>query len=299
MPMAGIRKQRIGSRIPAQLALLPAVLVALVVYVGATTWTVWISMTSSRMLPNSVFVGLRQYESLAENDRWSASVSNIVLFGVLFLAAALIVGFVLAVLIDQQVRAESLLRSVFLYPFSMSFIVTGLAWRWLLDPTLGIEKLLHDIGFAGAHFDWMVRPERVIYTLVLAAVWHASGLVMAIMLAGLRGVDPEIWKAAKIDGLPVWRTYISVIMPMLTGSFATAGVLLATSVVRLYDLVVAMSNGGPGISSEVPAKFVMDHLFERGNVGMATAAATSMLVTVAAVIAPWLYWQNHRKGAAT
>jgi glucose/mannose transport system permease protein len=294
--MAKSRPRRIGSRVPAQLALLPAVLIAVVVYVGATVWTIWISMTSSRMLPNSVFVGLRQYASLADNDRWSASVANLVVFGTLFLIAALAVGFLLAVLIDQRVRAESLLRSVFLYPFSMSFIVTGLAWRWLLDPTLGIEKLLHDMGFAGAQFDWIVRPERVIFTLVLAAVWHASGLVMAIMLAGLRGVDADIWKAAKVDGLPVWRTYLSVIIPMLTGSFATAFVLLATSVVRLYDLVVAMTNGGPGVASEVPAKFVMDHLFERGNVGLATAAATSMLITVAAVVAPWLYWQHHRSG---
>ena len=159
----------------------------------------------------------------------------------------------------------------------MSFIVTGLAWRWLLDPTLGISKLAHDVGFTWFEFDWLVRQDRVIYTLVLAAVWHASGLVMAIMLAGLRGIDPEIWKATRIDGIPPWRTYIFIIIPMLSGSFATAGVLLATSVVRLYDLSVAMTNGGPGIASEVPAKFVMDHLFERGNIGLATAAATTML----------------------
>ncbi len=290
-------RRKIGSRVPAQIALVPAVMVALVVYCGSTLWTVWISMTSSRMLPNSNFVGLRQYSSLMGNERWSTSVSNVLLFGGLFVAASLTIGFLLAVLIDQRVRAENLLRSVFMYPFSMSFIVTGLAWRWLLDPTLGIEKLLHDIGFASAHFDWIVRPDRVIYTLVLAAVWHASGLVMAIMLAGLRGVDTEIWKAARVDGLPVWRTYVSIVIPMMAGSFATAGVLLSTSVVRLYDLAVAMTNGGPGISSEVPAKFVMDHLFERGNVGLATAAATTMLMTVIAVIAPWLYWQSRQRAA--
>jgi glucose/mannose transport system permease protein len=295
---APVRRRRVGSRVPAQLALLPATLIALVVYCGATGWTIWISLTSSRTLPNSVFVGVRQYESLAGNGRWQASVVNLAVFGSLFLLASLVLGFLLAALIDQRVRAESLLRSVFLYPFSMSFIVTGLAWRWLLDPTLGIEKLLHDIGFAGARFDWLVRPERVIFTLVLAAVWHASGLVMAIMLAGLRGVDPEIWRAARVDGIPAWRTLLFIVVPMLGGSFATAGVLLATSVVRLYDLSVSMTNGGPGIASEVPAKFVMDYLFERGNLGLATAAATTMLITVVAVVAPWLYWQNRRLRAA-
>jgi len=295
---ARARRRRSGSRAAAQLALAPALLIALVVYCGATGWTVWISLTSSRMLPNSVFVGLRQYASLMDNGRWQASVVNLAVFGTLFLLAALALGFLLAALIDQRVRAESLLRSVFLYPFSMSFIVTGVAWRWLLDPTLGIEKLLHDFGLTGAHFDWLVRPERVIYTLVLAAVWHASGLVMAIMLAGLRGVDGEIWKAARVDGIPAWRTLAFIVVPMLRGSFATAFVLLATSVVRLYDLSVAMTNGGPGISSEVPAKFVMDYLFERGNLGLATAAATTMLMTVAAVVAPWFYWQGRRLRAA-
>ena len=286
--------RRIGSGVAAPVALLPATLIALLVYCGATGWTVWISLTSSRMLPNGVFVGARQYASLLANDRWQVSVRNLAVFGLLFVVAALIVGFLLAVLIDQRVRAEGVLRTVFLYPFSMSFIVTGLAWRWLLDPTLGIEKLLHDAGFAAARFDWLVRPDRVIYCLVFAAIWHASGLVMAIMLAGLRGIDPELWKAARVDGLPPWRVYAQVIVPMLGASVATATILLATSVVRLYDLVVAMTSGGPGVASEVPAKFVMDYLFERQNIGLATAAATTMLATIAAVLAPLLYVQSRR-----
>ena len=285
---------RIGSRLPAHLALAPALLIALVAYCGSMGWTIWMSFTNSRMLPSSVFVGLRQYSSLMDNERWQVSVRNIAIFGCLFILATLVLGFVLAALIDQRVRGENLLRSVFLYPFSMSFIVTGLAWRWLLDPTFGIEKLAHDLGLSAVHFDWLVRPERVIYALVAAAVWHASGLVMAIMLAGLRGVDPEIWKATRVDGIPAWRVYVFIIVPLMRGSFATAVVLLATSVVRLYDLSVAMTNGGPGIASEVPAKFVMDHLFDRGNVGLATAAATSMLITVVAVIAPLVYWQYRR-----
>ena len=285
---------RIGSRLPAHLALAPALLIALVAYCGSMGWTIWMSFTNSRMLPSSVFVGLRQYSSLMDNERWQVSVRNIAIFGCLFILATLVLGFVLAALIDQRVRGENLLRSVFLYPFSMSFIVTGLAWRWLLDPTFGIEKLAHDLGLSAFHFDWLVRPERVIYALVAAAVWHASGLVMAIMLAGLRGVDPEIWKATRVDGIPAWRVYVFIIVPLMRGSFATAVVLLATSVVRLYDLSVAMTNGGPGIASEVPAKFVMDHLFDRGNVGLATAAATSMLITVVAVIAPLVYWQYRR-----
>ena len=289
-------RPRLASRLAVGLALSPALLVVVVVYVGCTAWTTWISFTASRMLPSSSFVGLRQYASLVANERWQVSVVNLAVFGALFMVASLLLGFLLAVMIDQRVRAENLLRSIFLYPFSMSFIVTGLVWQWLLNPSLGVEKMVRDLGFDGFRFDWIVRQDTVIYTLVFAAVWHAAGLVMAIMLAGLRGIDPEIWKAARVDGLPPWRVYLSIVIPMLGASFATASVLLATSVVRLYDLSVAMTNGGPGMASEVPAKFVMDHLFERGNLGLATAAATSMLITVAAVVVPFLYWQGRRRG---
>jgi glucose/mannose transport system permease protein len=289
---------RLTSRLAALLALAPAFAVFLVVYIGATGWTIWISLTNSRMLPSSIFVGLRQYESLFSNERWLISVHNLVIFGALFVIVSIALGFVLAIAIDQRVRSESLLRSVYLYPFSMSFVVTGLVWQWLLNPTYGIEKLVRGWGFDAFRFDWIVRQDAVIYTLVIAGVWHAAGLVMAIMLAGLRGIDDDIWKAARIDGIRPWRVYVSIVTPMLGASFATAAVLLSASVVRLYDLSVAMTNGGPGLASEVPAKFVMDHLFERQNLGLATAAATSMLVTVAAVAAPFLYWQSKRQRLA-
>jgi glucose/mannose transport system permease protein len=277
------------SRLSARVALLPTALIVLVVYVGCTLWSVRISLTASRMLPNNDFVGLRQYASLFANPRWDVSVHNVVVFGGLFVFASLVVGFLMAILIDQQVRGENMLRSLFLYPYSMSFIVTGLTWQWMLNPSLGFEKLGRDLGFPDFRFDWIVDQRMVIYTLVIAAVWHASGLVMSIALAGLRGVDEEIYKAARVDGVPKWRVYVSVVLPMLSGTMATAAVLLAISVVKLYELVVAMTNGGPGVASEVPAKFVMDHLFERANVGLATAAATTMLVAVIAVVAPWLY----------
>ncbi|WP_342359562.1 sugar ABC transporter permease [Terrarubrum flagellatum] len=285
---------RLASQASATLALAPAFLILFVVYLAGSGWTIWMSFTNSRMLPNNNFIGLRQYSALLINDRWLYSVHNIFIFGFLFVIVALALGFLLAIAIDQKVRAEDALRSIFLYPFSMSFVVTGLVWQWLLNPSQGIQKLVRGWGFENFQFDWIVRQETAIYCLVFAAIWHAAGLVMAIMLAGLRGIDEDIWKAAKIDGLPTWRVYASIVTPMLGASFATAAVLLSTSVVRLYDLSVAMTNGGPGLASEVPAKFVMDHLFDRGNVGLATAAATMMLITVIAVVAPWTYWRSRR-----
>ena len=182
-----VMRLSLSSRLSAISALLPALLVMLVVYIGATSWTVWMSLTNSRMLPNSNFVGLRQYQLLLGNDRWITSVHNIVIYGVLFVSLTLLIGFLLAVAIDQRVRAEDTIRSIYLYPYSMSFVVTGLVWQWLLNPTLGIQHVLRSWGFEGATFDWIVRPETAIYCLVIAGVWQASGLVMAIMLAGLRG----------------------------------------------------------------------------------------------------------------
>jgi glucose/mannose transport system permease protein len=195
----------------------------------------------------------------------------------------------LAVFIDQNVRGEGVLRTLFLYPYAMSFIVTGVAWQWFLNPGLGLQKLVRDMGFESFTFDWIVNQEMAIYTIVIAGIWHGAGLTMAILLAGLRGVDEDLWKAARIDGVPKWRYYVSVVLPLLRPMVVTATVLLATGVVKLYDLVVAMTLGGPGIATEVPAKFVMDHLFERNNIALGTAAATIMLITVVAVLAPWIY----------
>jgi glucose/mannose transport system permease protein len=285
------RRRSLAARLPARLALLPAALVVIVVYLGCMLWTVRLSLSSSKLLPTLDFVGLDQYRRLLTNARFLISAENVALFGVLFLAGCLVLGFLLAVFIDQQVRAEGAFRTIFLYPHAMSFIITGLVWQWFLNPTLGLQKLVQDAGFKSFTFDWLVNREMVVYTLVIAGVWQSSGLIMAILLAGLRGVDEDLWKAARVDGIPTWRVYFSIVLPILRPMLITATVLLAIAVVKVYDLVVAMTGGGPGIASEMPAKFVMDHLFQRGNVGLATACATVMLMTVVAVLAPWMYTQ--------
>jgi len=285
-------------KIPAAVALAPAALIVIVIYIGAMLWTVRLSFSSSKMLPVFDFVGWQQYERLSNTERFVLSTWNIALFGVLFIVACLIIGFLLAVFIDQNVRFEDAFRTIFLYPYAMSFIVTGLAWQWFLHPELGLQKAVRDWGFTSFSFGWIVQPNRVVYTLVIAAVWQASGLVMAILLAGLRGIDSELWKATRIDAIPTWRVYVSIILPMLRPMLVTASVLLAVGVAKLYDLVVAMTKGGPGLASEVPAKFIMDNFFERSNLGLGSAAASVLLVTVVALLSPWIYAEHLRpKGA--
>ncbi|KGM32755.1 carbohydrate ABC transporter permease [Inquilinus limosus] len=273
----------------------PTVLVMATCFYGTILWTIYISFTRSSLVPNYDFAGVAQYVRLFSTARWYTAFGNMFVFGGLFIAGALVLGTLLAVLIDQKVKGEGAFRTIFLYPLSMSFIVTGLAWQWFLNPTMGLQDFVRGLGWEGFTFDWIVDRDRAIYTLVIAGVWHSSGLIMAIMLAGLRGIDHEVWRAARVEGIPRWRTYWSIVLPMLRPLVVTCVVLLAIAVVKSYDLVVAMTRGGPGNATDLPAKFVVDLTFERANIGLASAGAVVMLVAVLAALAPYLYIELSRR----
>lgn len=283
------RPMRRRLSLAAWIALLPMTATVVFAYLGTMLWTARVSMSYSHSLPTNTFAGVTQYVRLFGNDRWIVSLQNLAIYGVCFIAACLAIGLLLAIFIDQRVAAEGALRTIFLYPYAMSFVATGLVWQWILNPELGVQAVLRHMGFAHARFDWIVTQRFAIYTLVIATVWQASGLVMALMLAGLRGIDEEIWMAARLDGIPRWRVYASIVVPMLKTSTSTAFVLLFVMVVKLYDAVVAMTQGGPGTASEVPAKFIMDYLFNRANIGLASAASIVLLATVLSILAPVLY----------
>lgn len=285
-----------------KITMIPVIGTSAVVFVGGLLWTIATSFTASRSVPDWRFVGLDNWTRLLSNSRWSVSYLNMLIFGVGFIGGCLVIGYLLAVLIDQRVRGENFFRTIFLFPHALSFIVTGALWQWYLNPQLGLQKFVRDLGWENFDFGLIASRKFAIYAVILAAVWQGSGIVMALMLAGLRGVDDDIWKATRVDGIPRWRTYVSVVLPMLTSAVATSVVLLGAGVVKNYDLVIAMTGGGPGISTEVPAKFVMENLFERGSIGVAATAATMMLATVVAIAAPILYWQawqrKHAKAVA-
>jgi glucose/mannose transport system permease protein len=275
--------------ISAKIAAIPMVATVLVIFVGCTIWTVYYSFTNSRLLPRNDFVGFDQYERLFGTSRWNVSITNLLLYGSMSLVLTLTLGFLLAVLMDQKVRFESAFRTIMLYPFALSFIVTGLVWQWIMNPTLGLQGTMRGLGWTGFTFDWISNPRMVLFALLIAGLWQGVGFCMILMLAGLRGVDEEIWKAARVDGIPTWRTYISIVLPMMRGVLVTAVVIIGSGIVRLYDLVVALTNGGPGISSEVPAKYVYDYMFGGGNIGQGLAASTMMLLTVLIIMVPWAY----------
>lgn len=249
------------------------------------------------MLPRYDFWGIDQHFRLWSNPRWYIAVENLLIFTVLFVVICLLIGILLSILLDQKIRAEGFLRTIYLYPMALSFIVTGTAWKWMLNPSMGIEKLFTDWGFTDFTFDWLVNREMSIYTIVIAAVWQSSGFVMALFLAGLRSIDDEIVKAAKIDGASIYSIYVTIILPMMRPVFMSSIVILLHISIKSYDLVIALTGGGPGISSDMPAVFMTAMAFHRSEIGLASASAVMMFLTILAIIVPYLYSELRRQDA--
>ncbi|PRY90227.1 carbohydrate ABC transporter permease [Donghicola tyrosinivorans] len=285
------RPRRLISNPMAKIAALPMIMTALVIFIGCSLWTVVHSFTKSKLLPSTQFVGFDQYERLWGTRRWLASVENIAIYGVVALVFSLVLGFVIAALMDQKVRAEGAFRTIILFPYSLSFIVTGLVWQWILNPDFGVQGIVRGWGWESFTFDPLHNPDTVLAAMLMAGLWQGTGLVAVILLAALRGVDEDIWKASRVDGVPAWKTYIFVVIPILRPAFMTATVLIATGIVKLYDLVVALTNGGPGIASEMPAKYVYDAMFNKQNLGQGFAASTMMLVSVLLILIPWAIFE--------
>lgn len=284
------RPSRLLHNLNAKIAALPMILTTLVIFVGGTIWTVFYSFTDSKLLPRERFVGLDQYERLWSNSRWLVSIENLAFYGVMSLVFTVSVGFLLAVLMDQKIRFEDTFRTIMLYPFALSFIVTGLVWQWILNPDFGLQEIVRSLGWDSFAFDPLHSPETVLYGLLIAGLWQGTGFVMCLMLAGLRGIDEDIWKAARVDGIPAWKTYLVVIVPMMRPVFITTLVIVAAGIIKLYDLVVAMTSGGPGgNASQVPAMYVYDYMFQAQNLGQGFAASTMMLLSVLIVLIPWAY----------
>ena len=291
----GFIERSLVNNLSSKIATLPMVLTAVGVFVIATLWTVYHSFTNSRMLPKSEFIGLAQYERLWSSDRWYMSIENLAIYGICSLIFSLLIGFMLAALLDQKTRFENTFRTIFLYPFALSFIVTGLVWQWILNPDYGVEKIVRSLGFDSFVFNPLYNMDIVIYGILAAGLWQGTGFIMCLMLAGLRGIDQEIWKAARIDGIPMWKTYIQIVIPMMRPVFITTLVIIAAGIIKVYDLVVAQTSGGPGISSEVPAKYVYDYMFSAQNLGQGFAASTMMLVSVLIVLIPFAYLEFGRR----
>ncbi|MEJ8856299.1 sugar ABC transporter permease [Variovorax robiniae] len=267
----------------------PSVFLVLVCVYGYIMFTVYLSFTTSTMLPTFELAGTANYTRLLGLENWQVSLSNLATFASLYILIAMVMGLGLAILIDQKIRSESAFRSIFLYPMALSFIVTGTAWKWLLDPGVGLERTVHLLGWESFSFTWIKDSEMAIYCVVIAAVWQTSGFVMAMFLAGLRGVDSEQVNAAKVDGAKTWQVYLRIILPQLGPVFVSAFVILAHMAIKSYDLVIALTNGGPGRSTWLPSVFMYQYTFTRNEMAVGAASSVLMLLAIGAVVLPYLF----------
>lgn len=280
------------------LLLLPSLIVGMVFYYGFLLWTGWISLTRSGLLPSNEFVGLLQYQRLFADERWLQALANLARFAALFVAIPLALGLGLAVLLDQKIRAEGALRLIYLHPMALSLIVTGTVWRWLLDPEQGLAQCVRQLGaplgLAGFRFDWLADEDMAVYTLVIAAVWQITGFVMAVFLAGLRAVDEAVLQAARLDGARGFTLYRRIVLPTLGPSLFSALLVLLPASIKSFDLVVALTEGGPGQASELPALYMFQMAFERSRLGLGAASACVMLMMVLAIAIPYAYARGGR-----
>jgi glucose/mannose transport system permease protein len=294
------------------------IMIALFVFVGGTIWTVAFSFTSIKILPLftpvdwwNKFNGFANYSRLFSTSRWmdcpvlskigtaawqlkcSGSFPNVITYAIFFITIVMVLGFIIAVLMDQKIRAEGVFRTIYLYPFALSFIVTGHVWAWIFSPEYGLQKAVRGLGWESFSFGWIADQKMVIYAIVIAGVWQGTGFVMALMLAGLRGIDEEIWKAARIDGIPTWRTYVQIVLPMMKPVLVTTFVFVASGAIRIYDLVLATTDGGPGVSSDVPSRYIYQNF--TANLGQSLAASTVMLLSMALILIPWIRMEFGKK----
>ena len=285
--------ERLGSFLP-QILLVPSFIASFFYVFIFTAWTLYISLSNSTLLPTYKFVGFVQYVNLWKNARWNIAFSNLFLFSSLYVMGALLIGLLLATAIDQRVRFESAWRTIYLYPLAVSFVVTGTVWSWLYSPTSGIEFFMHGMGWTGFQFSWITSRDLAIYLVVITAIWQSSGFAMALLLAGLRSVDQDLVKAAQIDGAGVFRTYWRIILPSIRPIFIAVIVVLLQFAIKTFDLVVTLTQGGPGVSTTMPANYVYDLMFQRGQIAQGAAAAVMILSALACVLVPYALWQVWR-----
>ena len=311
------------DRVVSILLLVPAVLAIAVFVYGMIGWSAWVSVSKANDLSFDMsFNGLANYQAIFSNIRFQLDLRNTVVFTVFFVLASLVIGLFLANLIDRRIRAEALFRSLFLFPLAISFIVTGVVWKWLLTPSAGFNILLGldqstnrwftdptvlyiapDSGagqfLAGIGLGGLTTPlvgiPIALLSLVLAAVWQMSGFVMALYLAALRGIPEELREAGRVDGASEWQLFRRIILPLLTPVTVTAVIILGHISLKIYDLQQAMTKQGPGFATDFPASYMWQTAFNDNQFAKGAAVGIVMLVMVATLIVPYILWNRRQE----
>ncbi|MGB7537139.1 MAG: sugar ABC transporter permease [Anaerolineales bacterium] len=310
------------DRIIAILLITPSVLAVGVFVYAFIGWSGWASLIkwndmlplrSVAPLPDSwtifppyvSFAGLDNYIRLIVSDeRFQKDIQNTLVFTVLFLVSCIGSGLLLAVLLDRKIRAEALFRNIFLSPYAVSLIVTGVVWRWVLSPgtaqggATGVNLLLEQIGLGFLKNGWYTDPNIGIKAVVIAAVWQMAGYTMALYLAGLRSISEELREAARVDGANEWQIFRFIVLPLLQPVSISALVILGHQSLKIFDLISSMTGPGPGFSTDVPAYYMFDTVFRGNNFSRGAAIAIIMLILASIIVIPYIV-NSVRQGMKT
>ncbi len=289
--MAQLRRH--AGRSAPLLILGPSLLAILIFVYGFIGWTFRVSLTSWKGLtPIWDFTGLANYATLFADRRFQIDVTNTVLFTVPFVGGCLLLGLLLAILVDQRIKAEGFFRTIYLFPMAVSFIVTGVVWRWLMNPasgdrTSGLNLLFDITGLDALQNRWFTTPDFGMIAIALPAIWQMSGYTMAIFLAGLRGISDEVREAGRVDGASTVQLYRHVILPLLKPVTLTAVVILGHISLKVFDLILAVA--GKQIALDVPAINMWQTTFDANNYGRGAAIAILIFLSVAVLLVPYLW----------
>ncbi len=317
----------VTSEQAAAVALIIPSLVAVGVFVyGFIGWSALVSVSEwDTINPDYTYVGLDNFRGLFGNFRFQIDIRNTVVFTVFFVGACLAIGFVLASLLDRHIVGEGLFRSIFLFPMAVSFIVTGVVWRWLLAPRAGVNILPEKVGLGAAHYGWYTDPTvtyihadsrlgeafhaiglgfladpnygipLAMISVVIAATWQMSGFVMVMYLAGLRAIPEELREAARMDGAGEMQILRHISLPLLRPVTLSAIIILGHQSLKIFDLVISMSRRGPGFATDVPALFMFETTFQGNHFSRGAAISIVMLVAVSVLVIPYLFWSLRRE----
>jgi glucose/mannose transport system permease protein len=284
------------------IALVTPSILALAVFVyGFIAWSLRVSVSAWKgLLPDYTFVGLENYINLLVNDpRFRIDIRNTVIFTLVFVLGSLLLGLVLAILLDQGLRGEGFFRSLFLFPMAISFIVTGVVWRWLMNPAMGnrmsgFNLLFSDLGLDFLVNRWHTTPTWGIAAIALAAIWQMSGYVMALYLGGLRAIPLELREAAMVDGASETQIYRRIILPLLRPVTLSAVIILGHISLKVFDLIIAVA--GKQLPLDVPAIYMWQTTFDGYFFGRGAAIGILLLLGVGVLIVPYLYSTLRQEG---
>jgi glucose/mannose transport system permease protein len=302
-----------SDRTVAVLLILPSIVAVGIFVYGFIGWTGYVSLSRWRgVIPDYHFVGADNYEALSDNPRFQADIRNTIVFTALFLFSATVIGFLAAALLDQKIKGEAFFRGVFLFPMAISFIVTGIAWQWLFNPSTGVNLLSRKLGYDGPLPGWATDANVLLgfdvgkievgipvalLPVVVAAMWQLAGFTMAMYLAGIRSVPEELREAARVDGASEWQVYRRVVLPLLRPITLGVIVILGHISLKIFDLTVAMTGSGPNFTADMPAFFMFETTFRGNHFAQGAAIAMVLLFLVATLVIPYLYFSLRREPA--